>query len=104
MALIFLFKCTLKCCLQFVSIWTSLKILSSGNGLMLPSDGYLTFYQTTGFWTQSNSKHLQMTNVANIMISVFDRAETLWDKEKMLVTSIISFSHKFFKRLLFQGG
>ena len=25
MALIFHFKCTLKCCLQFVSIWTSLK-------------------------------------------------------------------------------
>ena len=25
MALIFYFKCTLKCCLQFVSIWTSLK-------------------------------------------------------------------------------
>ena len=32
MALIFHFKCTLKCRLQFVSIWTSLKILSSGNG------------------------------------------------------------------------
>ena len=25
MALIFHFKCTLKCCLQFVSIWTSQK-------------------------------------------------------------------------------
>ena len=25
MTLIFLFKCILKCCLQFVSIWTSLK-------------------------------------------------------------------------------
>ena len=32
MAAIFHFKCTLKCRLQFVSIWTS-KILSSGNGL-----------------------------------------------------------------------
>ena len=30
MALIFPFKCTLKCRLQFVSIWTSLKF---GNGL-----------------------------------------------------------------------
>ena len=29
----FYFKCTLKCYLQFVSIWTSLKTLSSGNGL-----------------------------------------------------------------------
>ena len=33
MALIFHFNCTLKCCLQYVSIWNSLKILSSGNGL-----------------------------------------------------------------------
>ena len=30
---IFHFKCTLKCCLQFVSIWTSLNFLLSGNGL-----------------------------------------------------------------------
>ena len=33
MALTFHFKCTLKCRLQFVSIWTGEKILSSGNGL-----------------------------------------------------------------------
>ena len=33
MAIIFHFKCTLKCCLQFFSIWTSLKFLLSGNGL-----------------------------------------------------------------------
>ena len=32
MAHIFHFKCTVKCRLQFVSIWTSLKF-SSGNGL-----------------------------------------------------------------------
>ena len=32
MALIFHFKCTLKCCLQFVSIWMS-KIVLSGDGL-----------------------------------------------------------------------
>ena len=41
MVLIFHIKCTLKCCLQFVLIWTSLKFLSSGNGL--------THYQTTNF-------------------------------------------------------
>ena len=34
------------------------------------------------------------------MISVFDRVETLLEKEKMLVTSIFSFSHNVFKRLL----
>ena len=32
MVLIFHFRCNLKCCLQFVSIWTSLK--SSGNELI----------------------------------------------------------------------
>ena len=30
-------------------------------------------------------------------------SETLWEKEKMLVTSIFSFSHNVFKKLLFQG-
>ena len=35
MALIFHFKCTFKCRLLFVSIWTSLKILSSSNGLIV---------------------------------------------------------------------
>ena len=34
MALIFHFKCTLKNCLQFVLIWTSLKLLSSSNGII----------------------------------------------------------------------
>ena len=33
MALIYHFKCTLTCRLQFVSIWTCLKFLSSSNGL-----------------------------------------------------------------------
>ena len=33
MVLIFHFKCTLKCCLQFVSTRYPSKILSSGNGL-----------------------------------------------------------------------
>ena len=32
-ALIFHFKCTLKCCLQFLSIWTSLKFCSLVMGL-----------------------------------------------------------------------
>ena len=29
--------------------------------------------------------------------------KTLWEKEKMLATSIFSFSHYVFQRLLFQG-
>ena len=45
------------------------------------------------------------------MISGYDRIEnsvgkgerTLWGKEKMLVTSIFSFSHSVFKKLFSQG-
>ena len=37
-------------------------------------------------------------NVAQMMISVFDRVETSWEKKKMLVTSIFFFSHNVFKR------
>ena len=42
MVLIFHFTCTLKCHLQFVSIWTHSKILSSGNEL--------TLYLICQFW------------------------------------------------------
>ena len=35
MTLIFHFKCSLKCRLQFVSIWTGLKFLPPGNGLII---------------------------------------------------------------------
>ena len=34
---------------------------------------------------------------------VLRKAETLWEKEKMQVTSIFSFSYKVFRKLLFQG-
>ena len=35
--------------------------------------------------------------------SFWDRKETLWEKEKMLVTSIFSFFQNVFKKFLFQG-
>ena len=38
--------------------------------------------------------------VATIMTSVFDSLEKIVEKEKMLVTSIFSFSQNVFKRLL----
>ena len=38
-------------------------------------------------------------NVAKMQISLFDRVENVVEKEKM-VTSIFSFSHNVFKRLL----
>ena len=41
--------------------------------------------------------------VAKMLISVNDRADNIVGKEKMLVTSIISFSCNVFERLLYQG-
>ena len=41
--------------------------------------------------------------VAQMMIFDFDRTESIREKEKMLVTSIFSFSHNVFKRSLLQG-
>ena len=46
-------------------------------------------------------------NMVRKFKSVLGRVENtvgkLWEKEKMLVTSIFSFSHNVFKRLFFQG-
>ena len=41
--------------------------------------------------------------VTKILKFVFGREETWWEEEKMLVTSIFTFSLNVFKRLLFQG-
>ena len=38
-------------------------------------------------------------NIDEMMISLFDRVETLREKEEMLITSIFSFSHSVFQRL-----
>ena len=40
-------------------------------------------------------------NVAKMAISLFDSQKTLWEKEKMLVNSIFSFTLSVFKRLLY---
>ena len=60
-----------------------------------------------------NEKFLGMTslkasaddklNVTKITIFLFDRVETLWEKKKMLVTSIFCFSHSVFQGLLLYG-
>ena len=39
-------------------------------------------------------------NIAKMTISVFDRVENLWEKEKMLVISIFSCFHSVFHSLL----
>ena len=122
MALIFHFKCTLKCRLQFVSTWTSLNFYSSAYGL--------TLYQSTKIFSWSKLKRFadNKMNVTQKLKFVFGRVEnivgkgeyvcynfvvwerfnsllnnpdfqqpqqrsllnTLWEMEKMLVTTILS--------------
>ena len=50
MVLTFHLKCTVKCCLQFVSIWTRLKILTSGKELN--QSGRLEWFDSPGFQLQ----------------------------------------------------
>ena len=40
-------------------------------------------------------------NVTKMIISVFDKVKTLWEKEKFLVLSNFSFSHNVFKKASF---
>ena len=57
------------------------------------------------FWTLPNCKNLQ-TTISNLMKMTEcypNRYKTLWEKEKLLVTSNFSFSHSVFKRLVSQG-
>ena len=43
-------------------------------------------------------------NVAQMIISIINRVEkTLWEKEKLLVTSIFCFSHNVTKHIFPQG-
>ena len=63
----------------------------------------LTLYQKTNFcfWTWPNWKHLQMINWTLLewqFLFVVD-LKTLWEKKKMLVTSIFFFSHSVSKAL-----
>ena len=53
--------------------------------------------------TKSKASAGDKCNVAKMMIFVFDSSEKLWEKEKMLVTSIFSFSHNVFRWLFSQG-
>ena len=62
----------------------------------------LTLSLTTKFWTRPNWKHLQMTNVIKMIVSVFDRVENIVGKGEIACTSNFSFSYNVFKRLLTQ--
>ena len=46
-------------------------------------------------------KYVQMTNISQKL--KLERAGNIWEKEKMLVTDIFSFSHKLFRSLLSMG-
>ena len=56
------------------------------------------------FWTLPNSKSLQMTisNLMKMAETSPNGLKTLWEKEKLLVTSNFSFSHSVFKRFVLQ--
>ena len=67
MALVFHFKCTSKCRLQFVSIWTSLKFFSSGNKLnqILVTSNFFFFFTTFSTYFgnfPSFSLHLKLSS------------------------------------------
>ena len=85
-----------NCRLQTLSDWKSLKLVVWERVNSLPNDSFLT---------GPYSKHLQRTNqiLLKLWILSWIGLKTLWEKEKMLVTSIFSFSHNVFKSFLFQG-
>ena len=52
-------------------------------------------------WSKCKAFAADKFDVFRIMISVSDRVETLWEKEKMLVTSIFSFFLTMFSKGFF---
>ena len=80
MALIFHFKCTLKCHLQFVSIWTSLKFC---NGLI----GYI-------LWKGTKLKAFAKVKikVSKMMIFVLNRFENMGKRENAGYQHFLLFS------------
>ena len=50
------------------------------------------------FWTRPNSKESAISILMNMTKSFQKGYKTLWEKEKLLVTSNFSFSHSVFKR------
>ena len=66
----------------------------------------LTLSQTTSVRLLPNWKSLQTTisNLKKMEDSSTNGLKTLWEKEKLLVTSNFSFSHSVFKRLVLEKG
>ena len=75
MALIFHFKCTLKCRLQFVSIWTSLNFWSSGNGLTLANNKILHITKMEAFTDKKIKESLSYNFVCGRMKNILPRTK-----------------------------
>ena len=105
------FKSDLLCYLQMLSIWTSIKNLSFGEGLMcLCVTSYQAdHYQTTNFrFFQTERVRRRQFQIGRKWKKVIQTGrkhcgKTPWEKEKLLITSNFSFSHGVFKRLVTQG-
>ena len=54
-------------------------------------------------WSKLKAFADDKSNLNEKLKFVLGRVETMLEKEKMLVTSIFSFSNNVFKRLLFEG-
>ena len=83
---------------MFKGLWLNTHFLTCSSGINNPLPG-------DKFETLPNSNCLQMTisGMTKMGESYPNREKTLWEKEKLLVTSNFSFSHSVFKRLVSQG-
>ena len=94
MALSFHFKCTLKCCLQLVSIWTSLKFWLSGNGLTLSQTRFLCVFHASLLKTMSEKEKLLVTSnffFSNSVFYSFEELSTLFIKLTIVVCKLFQF-------------
>ena len=111
------FQSTLLCCLQFLSIWTSLKFFLSSNGLnvgqmMKPSSKWIEDMmrnrENAGSQPNSTCPLMFSTCFFNRVVNPLPNKPwflrvcskglliTQWDMEKSLITSNFSFSHIVF--------
>ena len=60
----------------------------------------LTLYQMTTFYPKLKAHAVNKINVTELIFVSGRLLKTFWEKEKMLVTSIFSFSQNVFKSLL----
>ena len=88
-----------------------IKFIGTNGPLILKKVGHFRKYgalvnpfPNDNFYTHPNCKSLQKTilNLMNMAESSAKDYKTMWEKEKLLVTSHFSFSYSVFKRLVLQ--